>query len=97
MPTGDFYRGGPSLTPKPREVKIDPAAGLVLPTHGVSVSDRPDNLDRFGGAYRVTQVPVELRIVQRGRNPHHFEIVPVRPMTMQEYEQALAKIVLIRI
>ena len=97
MPTGDYYRGGPSLKPRAGEVTIDRATGLVLPVHGVSVSDRPDGLDRFGGAFRVTQVPVELSIVRTGRNLHHFEIVPVRPMTMREYEQALAKIVLIRV
>jgi hypothetical protein len=91
----DYYRGGNSLQPDPDEVKIDPATGLLQPTHGVSVFDRPDNLERFGGPYRVTNVPPELRIVQRGRNPRHFEIVPARPMTWAEYEAALGKIILV--
>jgi hypothetical protein len=43
----------------------------------------------------VTNLPEELRIVQRGRDPTHFEIVPARPMTPAEYEEALSKIVLI--
>ena len=95
MSAQQYYRGGSSLKPKSGEVIIHPTTGLVQPRRGVSVYDRPDNLHRFGGAYRVTQVPVELKIVQHGRDPWHFEIVPVRPMTMQEYEQALAAIVLI--
>ena len=90
-----FYRGGNSLTPRSDEVKTDPATGLLRTTHGVSVFDRPDNLGRFGGAYRLTNLPGELQIVQRGRDPHHHEIVPARPMTMSEYEEALSRIVLV--
>jgi hypothetical protein len=40
-------------------------------------------------------MPPELMIVQVGRDPTHFEIVPVSPMTLDEYDQALAKIVLV--
>jgi hypothetical protein len=57
--------------------------------------NRPDHLDRISGAYRVTGVPEELKIIQRGRDPSHFEIVPARPMTLAEYEAALGKIVLV--
>lgn len=91
----DYYRGGNSLKPKPKELRIDPRTGLVLPVHGVSVFSRPDNLERFGGPYRVTNVPDELRIIQAGRNPTHFEIVPAYPMSPAEYEDALNKIILI--
>jgi len=95
MPPDEFYRGGNSLQPRPHEVRIDPTTGLLLPTHGVSVFDRPDSLEHFGGAYRVPGVPVELRIIQRGRDPHHHEIVPARPLTLAEYERALQQIVLV--
>ena len=96
MATGEaYYRGGTSLKPRPFEVKLDPATGLLQATHGISAFNRPDHLDRFGGAYRVTGVPEELTILQRGRDPRHFEIVPARPMTFAEYEAALGKIVLI--
>jgi hypothetical protein len=95
MGAGDFYRGGKSLKPKPREVKIDPATGLVLPQRGVAVFSRPDNLDRFGGAFRLTNVPESLHIVQQGRDATHYEIVPASPMTMDEYEAALNSIVLV--
>jgi hypothetical protein len=37
-------------------------------------------------------VPDNLRIIQRGRDPHHFEIVPAAPMTRAEYEAALGQI-----
>ena len=90
----DFYRGGASLRPKPREVRIDPNTGLVLPVRGVSVFDRPDNLQRFGGAHRLDNIPPTLGIIQVGRDPHHHEIVPARPMTMAEYDEELQKIIL---
>lgn len=95
MAEGNFYRGGTNLRPRPFEFRIDPTSGFVLPTHGISVFNRPDNLDRFGGAHQVTNVPNELAIIQRGRNPTHFEIVPAYPMTLAEYQAALSKIVLV--
>jgi hypothetical protein len=91
----DYYRGGSSLKPRPIDVRIDPATGLLRPGRGVSVFSRLEGLERFGGAYRVTQVPPELAIVRVGRDPNHFEIVPVRLMTLNEYEHALARIVLV--
>jgi hypothetical protein len=95
MAAGPFYRGGRSLRPKPGEVRVDPNTGLLRTTHGISVYDRPDNLDRFGGAYQVTAVPDTLKVIQRGRDPHHYEIVPAVPMTLDEYEAALSLIVLV--
>ena len=93
----EFYRGGNSLRPTAHDIRIDPVTRLLRTTHGVSVYDRPDNLDRFGGAYRVTAVPESLRIVQRGRDPHHHEIVPALPMSLAEYENALNQIVLVAV
>ena len=89
-----FYRGGANLRPRPGEVRVDPATGLLRTTHGISVFDRPDDLDRFGGAHEVVSLPDKLRIIQRGRDPHHFEIVPAVPMPPAEYEEALQQIVL---
>jgi len=87
-----YYRGGTNLRPRTGEVRIDPTTGLLRTTHGISVYDRPDNLDRFGGAYEVVSVPDKLRIIQRGRDPHHSEIVPAIPMTLADYEEALRQI-----
>ncbi|HEX8204349.1 MAG TPA: hypothetical protein VF590_27975 [Isosphaeraceae bacterium] len=95
MAADDYYRGGTNLKPRPFEVRVDPVNGMLLPTHGISVFSRPDYLDQFGGAYRVTNVPEELTIIRRGRDPNHFEIVPARTMTLDEYEAALGKIVLV--
>jgi hypothetical protein len=92
MADTDYYRGGNSLTPKRRELRFDPVTGDVLPERGVSVSGSPANLDRFGGAHRVRNQPPELQIVQVGRDPNHYEIVPTRAMPYAEYVEALGKI-----
>jgi hypothetical protein len=94
MTAASFYRGGSSLQLRPGEARVDPATGLERTTHGISVFDRPDNLDRFGGAHEVVSLPDKLRIIQRGRDPHHFEIVPAVPIPLAEYEEALRQIVL---
>jgi hypothetical protein len=91
----EFYRGGDSLVAKPTDVEIDSATGLVQTVNGVSVSTRPDKLSRFGVPHRVTKLPPELAIVQVGRNRHHYEIVPTLPMTMDEYQSLLERIVLV--
>ena len=87
-----FYRGGASLVPRPIDVIIDPGTGLVSTARGVSVSDRPDGLERFGGPHLVGDLPESLRIVKTGRNPHHYEIAPARETTFEEYEEALAMV-----
>jgi hypothetical protein len=83
------------LRVRDRDVRIHKKTGLLATDRGVSVRDRPDGLEHFGGAFRVTNLPPELHIVQVGRDPHHFEIAPARPMTRVEYEDALARITLV--
>jgi hypothetical protein len=90
--TPTFYRGGASLSPRRSEVKIDSRSGLVLPLRGVSISTRPDGLERFGGAHLLGDLPQELKVVQVGRDPHHYEIVPVTPMTFDDYESLLQSV-----
>lgn len=90
MPT--YYRGGSSLAPRRIDVIIHRKTGLVMPTRGVSVFDRPDGLERFGGAYEVGPIPGTLQIVKTGRNPHHYEIAPASEMTFERYEFELARI-----
>jgi len=94
MSPSEYYRGGTNLKPRRDEVRFDPATGLVLPRRGVSVYSRPDNLDRFGGPYKIMQLPPGLRILQFGRDPTHFEIIPDQPMTFEEYERHLQAITL---
>jgi hypothetical protein len=90
-----YYRGGRSLIARPFEVKLDPVTGLVGTPRGVSVSNKPDGLEKFGGAYFIADLPPELRIIQVGNNPHHFEIVPASPMPFDEYQGLLNRIVLV--
>jgi len=97
MTAQSFYLGGSSLTPRPHDVRVDPVTGLLRTTHGVSVFDRPDGLDRFGGAHRLEGLPESLHVIQRGRDAHHFEIVPAVPMTRAEYEEALRQINLVSV
>jgi hypothetical protein len=92
-----YYRGGPSLAARPIDVIINRGTGLVSPTRGVSVFDRADGLDRFGGAYEAGPIPQSLKIVKTGRDPHHYEIAPAYEMTFDEYAAELAKISLTRV
>ncbi len=94
MAANVYYRGGARVAPTPGDVRIDRNTGLIRTTHGISVYDRPDGLDRFGGAHRIDSIPANLKVVQRGTDPHHHEIVPTAAMTMDEYEDALRQILL---
>jgi RHS repeat-associated protein len=79
-----FYRGAkpeaaPSLVPRPNDFKVDPKTGFVKDTHGVSVFDNPASVSSKGFVpHRIDQnsIPDSLRIIQRGSDPRHFEIVP---------------------
>jgi hypothetical protein len=84
------------LAPTPRDVKVDRQTGLIQPIRGISVHADPTKVQRFGGAYRIETIPVGLKIEQRGRDPGHFEIIPAREMTLQEYEELLEQVVLNR-
>jgi hypothetical protein len=92
--TTPVYRGGRDLTVKPNELRVDKATGLVQPTHGISLNTDPGKLAQFGGAFRVKSIPSELKIIQRGTKPGHYEIVPREPMPMQRFQELLQKVVL---
>lgn len=57
-------------------MKIDQHTGFVKPTNGIYVHLDANKVRRFGGAYKIIYLPDTLIIVQRGRDPQHFEIVP---------------------
>jgi RHS repeat-associated protein len=94
----NFFRGArgdspPSFEPRPGEFKV--RDGQVQPTHGVSVFDNPTSVSSKGFTPHEidpASVPDSLRIIQRGKDPTHFEIVPKEPMTEADYRDALAKI-----
>jgi hypothetical protein len=79
-----FFRGArpgeePSLEPRPGEYKVDPETGNVKPTHGVSVFDNPGSVASKGfepHEIDTSSIPRGLRIVQRGLDLAHHEIVP---------------------
>ena len=89
-----YYRGGPSLAPRRMDVKFNRTTGMVRPERGVSVSTRPDGLERFGGVNELGPLPPHLTAVQIGRDPYHFEIIPVREMPFDEYARLLWQITL---
>jgi Domain of unknown function (DUF4157) len=87
--TVQVFRGGKGFKLKPGEVKLDRATGLVQPTHGPSLDVVPENVARFDGAHRITHIPTELKVIQRGSRIEHFEVVPRQPMTESKFQQLL--------
>lgn len=60
---------------------------------GLSVHvDAPKLTNARGSAYRITDMPKELKIVQQGKDPGHFEIVPRSKITSEEFQQKLNQI-----
>jgi RHS repeat-associated protein len=97
-----FFRGArpseaPSFVPRPNEFKIDPATGTVRPTHGVSVFDNPQSVSSKGFVpHEVDQSTIsgELRVIQRGSDPRHYEIVPqaATSLTPEQFTELLCRI-----
>jgi hypothetical protein len=89
-----FYRGGSQFQALPNEVKIDQNTGFVKPTNGISVHLDPHKVRRFGGAYKIIEFPDTLKIIQRGRDIQHYEIVPreANLLTFDQFNEELGKI-----
>jgi hypothetical protein len=89
-----FYRGGSQFQALPNEVKIDQHTGFVKPTNGISVHLDPNKVRRFGGAYKIIDLPDTLKIIQRGRDIQHYEIVPreANLLTFEQFNDELKKI-----
>jgi hypothetical protein len=100
--TPRFFRGArpgeePTFAPRPNEFKVDPATGTVRPTHGVSVFDNPGSVASKGfepNEVDQSTIPSQLRIIQRGSDPHHYEIVPQvgTSLTPEEFADLLGQI-----
>ncbi len=89
----DVFRGGNTLILEDiKHVKIKD--GLVQPTHGLSLNLDPNKVSIFGGAYQVKSIPDDLQIIQRGKDPLHYEIVHKFPMAVEQYKLLLSKVVL---
>ncbi|KWO37537.1 hypothetical protein WT95_05395 [Burkholderia stagnalis] len=93
-----YYRGAkvgnkPSFEPRPGEYKV--RDGKVQPTHGVSVFDNPESCSCRGFVPHEIEsesIPDNLQIIQRGKDPAHFEITPASPIAEDDYKGALGKI-----
>lgn len=89
-----IYRGGNEFIAKLNEVKIDQKTGFIKPTNGISVHLDPNKVRRFGGAYKIIDLPDTLKIIQRGRDPQHYEIIPrtANLLTFEQFNEELRKI-----
>lgn len=69
--------------------------GKVQPTHGVSVFDNPESCSCRGFVPHEIEsesIPDNLQVIQRGKDPAHFEITPASPMAEDDCKGALGKI-----
>ncbi|OKH44335.1 hypothetical protein NIES2101_28410 [Calothrix sp. HK-06] len=89
-----FYRGGSRFLAKLNEVKIDQNTGFLKPTNGIYVHLDPNKVRRFGGAYKIIYFPDTLKMIQRGGDPQHYEIVPKEAnlLTFEQFNEELGKI-----
>ncbi|WP_322923213.1 polymorphic toxin-type HINT domain-containing protein [Paenibacillus campi] len=86
----NVYRGGSSFTVRSMDVKI--IDGQVQTNRGISLDVNPSTVEKFGGAYRIDFLPEGLKIIQRGQRVEHFEIVPDKPITLEEFQILLNQI-----
>lgn len=87
-----YYRGGDSF--KARELDVKMTEGqIVQPTRGVSLNTDKSQLSRFSKISQVDSIPDSLRIIQRGENPTHYEIIPKFSMTFEKFNEELSKII----
>jgi RHS repeat-associated protein len=97
-------KGGEKPTFEPRDPKLGKKDsgdyrvcenGLVKTTHGVSVFNNPESVSSKGydpHEIDMSTLPESLKIIQRGDDKKHYEIVPKNPMTPEEYKKDLGKI-----
>lgn len=88
-----YYRGardgGPTFVPRPNDYKVDAATGFVKETHGVSLFDNPESITSKGfepHGIDMETVPSTLRVIQRGRDMNHYEIVPASGANLTPFE-----------
>ncbi|MEV4110944.1 polymorphic toxin-type HINT domain-containing protein [Nonomuraea sp. NPDC049695] len=87
----------PSFVPRPNDFKVDAETGFVRETHGISVFDNPESVSLKGFVpHQIDEssIPRTLRVIQRGRDPRHYEIVPApgANLTPERYAAELGKI-----
>ena len=82
------------MTVRAHEVKLK--GGMVQPKRGISVNSNPldPNVVNFGGAYRLANIPKGLTV--RFTKGTHYEIIPTQAMTLNQYQNLLNMIKLIK-
>ena len=84
------YRGGNSFEIRSSDIRINPENGLVRTGYGLSLNIDPTKVEKFGGAYLLNNLPESLKkIIQRGNDAGHFEIVPAYEMALEEFQNLL--------
>jgi hypothetical protein len=88
-----IFRGGSTFEAELHHLKINKKTGQVQPTHGLSldISATSKNV-ASRGAHQIKSIPSELKIIQRGGNINHFEVVPRAPMTVERFQGLLRQI-----
>ena len=87
-----YYRGGDSFKAREQDVKRT-KEGLVKSARGVSLNTDKSQLSRFSKISQVDSIPDSLRIVQCGKSPTHYEIIPKFSMTFEKFNEELSKII----
>ncbi|MGD9128466.1 MAG: hypothetical protein PVH19_13905 [Planctomycetia bacterium] len=80
--------------PRLNDIKIDKKTGLLKPTHGVSLNTSATKVAQHGEAHKIVSLPDGLKIKQRGRDLSHFEIMPTREMSLDEYKKLLSQVIM---
>jgi hypothetical protein len=88
------FRGGGDLTPKYHLGEVKIKNGKVQPIRGVSLELDPADAAKHGVPHRVTSIPDELEIVQRGKRPGHHELRPKVEMPVDRFEELVKQVVL---
>lgn len=68
---------------------------MVKTSHGLFVFDNPNSVISKGfipNEILEDSVPDTLKIIQRGSEPKHYEIVPKKTMSVEQYKKELSKI-----
>jgi hypothetical protein len=101
--SGNFWRGGKDMTLKNGEANIDPKTGRTPAdgassgrvSHGPSLFSSINKITSKGFTpYKVAKLPKGLKIVQRGKDSEHYEIVPECPIDEKEFQKLLNDVTL---
>ncbi|WP_437920660.1 hypothetical protein [Sphingobacterium sp. LRF_L2] len=86
------FRGGSTFKLRKMDYKLT-NEGYVENKRGISLNTDASSLSKFGGAYRIESLPEGLKIIQRGNDAGHFEIVPVnRNLTVPQFQNLLDQV-----